>query len=212
MKTFGKPEFLVFYYKYYHPLLKGIDTEKAFLDLKINLLLPEEMPIGGINSHRPHYNPSKHEINLPIVEMSDIDFDLFFRAFKGIYGHELGHAIHFKHLPNEKINDPGWQEFSRLSGKILDFNRKTIFPINGKPYSYVPSQEDFANEFSKWLMGERLHMEAFFMGLWGQEAKVKPAYVPILKAIYSFTGASGKRALINHLETHNPRALIYLKQ
>lgn len=211
MKVFGKPQFLLLYYKYYHPLLNGIDTDKAFLNLKINLVLPEEMPEGSVNSSRPHYNSRIHEIYLPIVEMPDVSYDLYFRSMVFIYGHELGHAVHFKYLPNEKVSDPGWQEFSRLSGKPLDFERKTYSSITSKEYPHVPSQENFANEFSRWLTGERLHMEAFFMGLWGQEAKVKPAYIPIFKAIYNFTGASGKQALKNHLEIHNPRALVYLK-
>jgi len=210
LKTFGRPDFLMLYYRYFAPLLAGIDTDKAFPDLEIHLLLPGDMPkTGHPNDMRPHFEWPR-TIRIPVLILPDVGLELYFRSQVGIFGHELGHYVHFRFLPNEKKDDPLWQKWSKLTGKELDFVMRTHSKLSGREYPHIPSQEDFADEFSFWLQGERLHMEAFCMGLWGQKAKVTSAQVGIFKAIHNFTGASGKEALQKHLSVHNPRALVYL--
>lgn len=208
MKIFGRPEYLNEYRKRYEPLLAGINTDKAFPTLEIYLLSPEEMPDGGPNSKRPHLTPPD-KLYFPVVDV--VLPKLYFDSQLFIFFHEIGHYVHTTFLTNEKTTDPKWREWAKLTGAKLDFTWQTKdLGKNRPPYPFIPSFEDFADDFSFWLQGKRLEMEAFYMGLWGQQAKVTAKDIEIFRGILGDTGEEGARKLKEELERDNPRALVYL--
>jgi hypothetical protein len=208
MKIFGRPEYLNEYRKHYEPLLAGIDTDKAFPTLEIYLLSPEEMPDGGPNSKRPHFTPPR-SMYFPVVDV--VLPKLYFDSQLFFFFHEIGHYIHTTFLPNEKPEDLKWREWARLSGNELDFAWQTKDLGKARhPYPFVPSFEDFADDFSWWVQGRRAHMEQFYMSLWGQEAKATTENIVIFRKMIKELGKAGQGRLRELIEKDNPRALLYL--
>ena len=206
MKVYGKPEFLNLYNKYYAPLLRGIGTDLAFPDLESYFLSPSEMPAGHPTFLMPHFQPP-NIIRIPVPVMHDIGIDLYFKSQTNVFFHEIGHYAEQNYLPNKSYTDIGWQEWSRLTGKQLDFG--TYSKLSG--HSWVQTQEDFAWDFSYWVQGQRLHMEHFYMSLWGQAVdKSFAEYVDVFRVIDKFAKTEGKRKLREVLSAENPRALVYL--
>lgn len=171
MRVFGHPRFLNLYRIYFQPLLEGIDTGRW--DLDMHLLTPAEMPVGGANSSRPHFQPPR-TIRIPIVEFDSIYTDVVFRSNIPIIGHELGHFVHEEYMGADGSGK--WYEFASLIGEPLDFAwRTTNLGGSRHPYPHVPAYELFADCFSDWLLG-RLPGPAwkkFYLKLWGQKYMAK---------------------------------------
>lgn len=206
MKVFGKPEFLNLYFRHFAPYLRGINI--SAWDLSLHLLPPEDMPSGMQGATRDRFvPPGDAYISLPEVE--GVSLDMLFRSKVPVIGHEIGHFIHTVFMGEDGSGQ--WKEFATLTKAALDFSwRTTNLGAGRHPYPHVPAYEIFADTFRDWLMGQRLEMEAFYMGLWGQEAKATPDQIKIFKSIMQDTGPAGREALTKHLELFNPRALVYL--
>lgn len=170
----SSPLFLMHYYEYVHPIFAGIDMDKAFPGLELHLVRPQDMPTGGANSHRPHYNPNTNRIFIPVVELIDVPKSVKWRAKRQLIGHETGHAVHTIHMPANSRTCPRWQQFGVLSGSSLDFSWRTT-DFGGRPYPHVLAFEEFADEFGYWLNERRPgpDYKRFYLNLWGQEYKMK---------------------------------------
>jgi len=168
----SSPLFLMHYYEYVHPIFTdaGIDMDAAFPGLELHLVRPQDMPEGGANSHRPHYNPGTNRIYIPVVDLIDVPKSTKWHAKRGLIGHETGHAVHTLHMPANSKACPKWQKFGAISGSPLDFSWREK-NVAGKPYPYVLAFEEFADEFSYWLNGRRPGQKysEFYFSLWGQE-------------------------------------------
>jgi hypothetical protein len=211
MKVHGKPEFLQIYLKYYRPYLRGID-ETAFLDVNLYLLHQTDMPVCEIwpaNYAAPHFE-APNTIRIPFVTLDPLIQEAFFRARLNTFAHELGHYVHSKFLPVDKITDPLWRQWAALTGYNLDFIGRWHQTAFKKTYYITPTHEDFADNFSLWLRGGLLEMESFYMGLWGQRPPVRKEDLISFRNIINHTGRDGRRVLLEHLAAYNERALIYL--
>lgn len=203
MKVFGKPEYLNLYYRYFAPLLAGIDTSSW--DVLLYLWPSEEMP-KGMQGTRPVFSPPK-TIRIPIVHLPNVAMETYAKSQESIIAHEYGHYVHTAFMG--KDGSEKWQEWAELTGSSLDFQWTEKYAAH--PYRVVPSYEDFAWDFSCWLQGKRWHMERFYMSLWGQEAKATIQNIAIhFQSIMDVTGKAGQAKLKELLEKDNPRALLYL--
>lgn len=205
MRINGKPKYLNLYYKHFAPLLRGIDLSRW--DIEVYLLSTEEMP-SGMQGTRIKFTPPK-SVYIPMVDLPDLEDDTYMRALVPSIAHEFGHYGHETFMGEDGSDK--WHKFAEVTGITLDFNWTTINYGKGRqPYSYIPAYEDFADNFSDWLRGKRLEMEAFYMGLWGQEVRATKEQVEIIRTIWNDTSDKGKMALKKHLEKYNPRMLVYL--
>ncbi len=176
MKVFGRPEFLNLYYRYFSPLLRGVDIDVWNLDLY--LLSPDEMPKTSPNSHRPHFAPPK-TARIPVVNVPGIMPSVVFSALINVIAHEIGHFIHVTYLSNETPEDEIWQEWAELSGNHLDYEsfewRVADYGNARHPYPHIPIFEIFADDFRDWLLGRKpgRAYKKFFYNLWGQEYMTK---------------------------------------